>query len=201
LQVYVGNIDFDVELKKVDTLAQKFGEVSDIIMKSGACTSVLPDEPLNPANAHTTEILLRLVCSPWNTIRSAGVTELTRLTLHPWVSNFLLRDASHHDRRLPYQGMANGLHCVVWVQRVRSPPTGSSSAMLVAHASPHQELCAPQLQALDSTFLHTPHPPTVCPSAKLSHCKHIKRSQRVFISRSKQMLGAQLAWATIASRH
>lgn len=36
MQVYVGNVDYEVELKKMENLANKYGKVADIIMKQGA---------------------------------------------------------------------------------------------------------------------------------------------------------------------
>jgi hypothetical protein len=38
LQVYIGNIDFEVSLKTIESMVRKYGEVADIIMKTGAST-------------------------------------------------------------------------------------------------------------------------------------------------------------------
>ena len=34
-QVYIGNIDFEVELKKIENLVRKYGDVCDIVLKQG----------------------------------------------------------------------------------------------------------------------------------------------------------------------
>lgn len=50
VQVYIGNIDFEVELKKIEAIVRKYGEVADIIMKTGACAHDLA--PRSYAQAH-----------------------------------------------------------------------------------------------------------------------------------------------------
>jgi hypothetical protein len=50
VQVYIGNIDFEVELKKIEGIVRKYGEVADIIMKTGAYAHDIA--PRNHAQAH-----------------------------------------------------------------------------------------------------------------------------------------------------